>query len=235
MTGLEDETTVALGDLQRSVRAVEIHVWLRAGILDVCAVEVPSQRGAALNGDGRGADVNFQRCMIQAADGRRRVELVGRARVGGQADIRDGTSGRHQDDEGGGNISGRSLHAATDDQLQPDHDEDQRPQIAKQAQTVGRDQAGVDQECENADQDQDRRPEEAAVVARVQRVHGRARRTISHTPSAISTTGQTMSGRSQPSHPRLFSKKYTPSTTRTAGQKYSRRQYFTSRILEGSC
>ncbi len=42
---------------------------------------------------------------------------------------------------------------------------------------------------------------------------------ISHTPSAISTTGHAISGLSHSNQPRLLSRKYTPTTTRSAGQK----------------
>jgi len=99
-----------------------------------------------------------------------------------------------------------ALQAAAGDHLQADHDQDQRPHVGKEAQTVGRDETGVREERNDANQDQNRRPQDAAVIAHLS-AHGRERRTSSQTPSAISNTGQTTSGCSQPIKPMLSSSK----------------------------
>src|SRR5436309_15070459 len=82
--------------------------------------------------------------------------------------------------------------------------------------------AVADYQREHADIEQHRGSEEAPV--KVGADQGLPRRMTSQMPRAIRTSCQKMSARSQSSHPRLWSRKYTPTTMRTAGQKSSFRQ-----------
>ena len=56
------------------------------------------------------------------------------------------------------------MQEAPDDQLEADHDEDQRPEIDDLEDALGRDLPDVDEKSDDAGQDQQGRPEEAAVA-----------------------------------------------------------------------
>src|SRR5439155_7479791 len=106
-------------------------------------------------------------------------------------------------------VDGRALESAPGYELQADHDENQGPQVGQAVQAVGRDHVQLDQEREDADHDQDDRPEEAPVAASGGQPPGQTltRRTISQMPSTIRTTGHTMFPLSQSRRSRLRSRK----------------------------
>src|SRR5207247_181373 len=122
-----------------------------------------------------------------------------------------------------GRVSARTRDVRVrEDQREADRDQDHGAEVDQLEPPVRRKLAGVDEQREHADQDQHRGPEEAAVAVGADQ--GLPRRMTSQMPRAIRTSGQKMSARSQSSHPRLWSRKYTPTTMRTAGQKRSFRQ-----------
>src|SRR5712691_7382436 len=162
---LEEEAgRVALRDLDLAARGVQAHVRLASRVLDVRAKEVVANGAASLHGYGRSAHLDPRARVVEAPNLVRGIQGLdsGRDRTPKRHVSRRAADREHHDQRGG-NFSVGSLQGTPDDELQTDHDQDQRPQVHQAVETFDRYETYVDQERENANQDQDPRPEEAPV------------------------------------------------------------------------
>src|SRR5437899_8533727 len=97
----------------------------------------------------------------------RYIQGVGRARVRSHRHIGGPAGDRQEDDQRRGDIARGPVHRAPDDQLETDHDEDQRPEIADLIEALDRDLSCVDEEGDDAGQDEDGGPQEGSVAVGV--------------------------------------------------------------------
>src|SRR6202043_1610126 len=101
----------------------------------------------------------------------------------------------------GGLLTGEGV---IENQLQPKNDEQQRPQVAQPLEGLRREHAGVREQNDDSDGDQNQREKQTA--APVHRVPYR-RRSSRRRPSRISTAGQKRSQRTLINTPRLVKRK----------------------------
>src|SRR5256885_15513072 len=165
---LEDPEIVArLVDPDRASRAVVIHGGRRPCVLEVRAVQIGPDLGAARHRNGRGAGVDLKRCLGEIPGRSGRVERAGRGWVRADSHVRGGADHRDEDDQRRGDIAGETVNYAADDELETDHDEDDRPQVDELVEAVDRYLTGVDEQRDDAAEDEDGGPEKAAIAVRV--------------------------------------------------------------------
>src|SRR5205814_344920 len=165
---LEDQEVVAaLADRQLAARRVEGDVGLGARVGNVRLEEVGADVRVAGDLDGGSAGVDLEGSALHVPELAGRVErLIGR-RVGGHSHVRRGPDDREQYHQSRRDVARNAVQKAPDDQLEADHDQDQRPQIHDLEDAVNADLPDVDEQRDDAGQDQQGRPEEAAVAVRV--------------------------------------------------------------------
>ena len=196
------EVAARLADRELAAR-VQSHLRLRPRVVDARVIELGAEVAAARDRNGRCANVDLRPRLGDAPDVIRSLERLGGRRVRCYGDVRGRAHDGEQNHERRCDIARRALHRAANDQLETDHDQDHRPQVGQLQEAVDRNLSGVDQQRDDPDQDEDRRPEEAAVAV----AQGLPRRTMKKMPSAISTSGQKMSPRSHQRTPRLCRRK----------------------------
>src|SRR6266576_7054496 len=127
---LEDQEVVAaLADRQLAARRIEGDVGLGARVGDVGLVEVGADVGAAGNLDCGSAGVDLDGRALDVPELAGRVErLIGRG-VGGRGNVRGGPDDREQHDDRRRDIAGDAVQEPPDNELEADHDQDQRPEV----------------------------------------------------------------------------------------------------------
>ncbi|TMF69010.1 MAG: hypothetical protein E6I17_07445 [Chloroflexi bacterium] len=168
MQRLEDPEIVApLVDPDRASRAVVVHGGRGARVLEVRTVQIGPDAGAARQRHRRRAGVDLEGCLGEIPGRCCRVEGVGRGWIRADRHVSGGADYRDEDDERRGDVAGETVDRAADDELEADHDQDDRPQVDELVEAIDRYLPGVDEQRDDASEDEDRGPEEAAVAVRV--------------------------------------------------------------------